>query len=81
MMPSHAGRRHLDQAELGIIGLVAQEFGVQRQIGRLAQLRHKGAQGLVGLDNPHCGVLADSGGKRGFFIDCGLVARLVAHRS
>ena len=55
-----ARRRHLDQAELGIIGLVAQEFGVQRQIGRARKLAQKGRQRLVGFDNPHQAVIADS---------------------
>ena len=48
-----ARRRHLDQAELGIIGLVAQEFGIQRQIGRLRQFGHKGLKRFVRFDNPH----------------------------
>ena len=60
MMPSTPGRRHLDQAELGIIGLVAQEFGVQRQIGRRRQLGDKGRQRLIGFHNPHRAVIADS---------------------
>ena len=37
-------------------------------VGRLAQLCHKGVQGFIGFYNTHGRVLADSGGKRGFFI-------------
>ena len=48
-----AGSGHLDQAQLGIIGLVAQEFGIQRQIGSAAKFGQKGCQRLVCFDNPH----------------------------
>ena len=63
MMASMPGRGHLDQAELGIIGLVAQEFGVQRQIGRGRKFGQKSRQRLVGFDDPHPAVIADSARK------------------
>ena len=54
-----ARRRHLYQAQFGIIGLVAQEFGVQRQIGRARQFGHKSLQRVIGLDYSHW--VSDSG--------------------
>ena len=47
------GCGHLDQAQFGVIGLVAQELGVQRQIGGAAKFAQKGRQCLIGFYNPH----------------------------
>jgi len=59
--PLDAWRRHLDQAQLGIIGLVAQEFGVQRQIGRRRQLGDEGLEVVTAIHNPHRMVIAGFG--------------------
>jgi hypothetical protein len=49
----HPRRRDLDQAQLGVIGLVAQEFGIQRQVGSARQLGQERCKVFVILDYPH----------------------------
>ena len=54
------GRRHLDEAQFGVIGLVAQKFGIQGQVRRLGEVGNQGDQRLVGIHDPHGTVIADS---------------------
>ena len=64
--------RHLDQAKLGIIGLVAQEFGVQRQIGRASKLGDQGRRGPHVVSTIRIGtVIADSTARGRKFARCG----------
>ena len=49
-----SGGGHLHQAELRPIGLVAHEFGIERDVGRRPKLGRERLQPLGGIDNGKC---------------------------
>ena len=60
-------RRHLDQAQLGPIGLVAHELGIEREIGRARKFADEGLQIRCVFYDPHRTVIPDSRPKRALF--------------